>query len=470
MENMKIMMFFCLAALTVLLILQILQIFRKQAGLTRQDKKELIEFIDGVRRDTAEEQQMLKNEIAAQQARMRGEISQSVLESMQAFGGVITENMKYAADAQSLKIEEIGKMQNFRLAENNKKLEDMRETVERKLTELQGDNNRKLDEMRGIVDEKLQKTINQRMNESFRLVNERLEQVYRGLGEMQTLASGVGDLKKVLSNVKTRGILGEVQLAAILREIMAPEQYETEVRVRPDSRNVVEFAVKIPSDSGFIYLPIDSKFPGETYAKLRDAYETGDPELISQCVKSLTATIRAEAKSIKEKYIAPPYTTEFAVMFLPFEGLYAEVVNRGMVEVLQREYNVNIAGPSTMAAMLNSLQMGFRSFAIQKRSGEVWKVLNSVRAEFEKFETVLKAAQQRLNQANAELDKLVGVRTRAIRKTLNNITDLEAAEYRSDMPEFKEPESIGDLGGAESGVPAEDARISVKEEEGSIEK
>lgn len=421
---MEVMLFLCLAVLMILLILQVLQIFRRHTGLTQRDKKEIIEQIESVRREATGQQQAVKDDIAAQQAQARGEISRSVRESMQAFGGVITENMKYSAEAQALKIEEIGKMQNFRLAENNKKLEDMRETVERKLTELQGDNNRKLDEMRGIVDEKLQQTIQQRMNESFRLVSERLEQVYRGLGEMQTLASGVGDLKKVLSNVKTRGILGEVQLGAILREILAPEQYETEVRVRPDSRNVVEFAVKIPTDSGFIYLPLDSKFPGETYGRLRDAYEAGDPEQISQCAKSLTAAIRTEAKAIRDKYIAPPYTTEFAIMFLPFEGLYAEVVNRGMVEVLQREYHVNIAGPSTMAAMLNSLQMGFRSFAIQKRSGEVWDVLNSVRTEFDKFESVLKAAQQRINQANAELDKLVGVRTRAIQKRLSSIGDI----------------------------------------------
>lgn len=464
METMKIMMFCCLAVLILLLLLQVLQIFRKPAGLTQRDKKELLESVDGIRRETAEQQHMLKNEIAAQQAQARGEISQSVLEAMQTFGGVIAENMKYSAEAQSLKMEEIGKMQNYRLAESNKKLEEMRETVERKLTELQGDNNRKLDEMRGIVDEKLQRTINQRMNESFRLVNERLEQVYRGLGEMQTLASGVGDLKKVLSNVKTRGILGEVQLGAILREIMAPEQYGTEVRVHPDRRNVVEFAVKIPSGNGFIYLPIDSKFPGETYAKLRDAYETGDPELVNQCAKSLTATIRAEAKSIKEKYIAPPYTTEFAIMFLPFEGLYAEVVNRGMVEVLQREYNVNIAGPSTMAAMLNSLQMGFRSFAIQKRSGEVWQVLSSVRTEFEKFETVLQSAQQRLNQVNAELDKLVGVRTRAIRRKLNDITDLESTENRRDIVDFGEPDVIRDLHDTGRKIPAEGVRIPVNED------
>ena len=357
---------------------------------------------------------------------------------MKAFGGLIANNIKYSLDAQSQKIGEIGEMQNLRLSENNRKLEEMREAVEKKMSDIQNDNNKKLDEMRGIVDEKLQKTINERMNESFRLVSERLEQVYRGLGEMQTLAAGVGDLKKVLSNVKTRGILGEVQLAAILKEIMAPEQYDTDVRVRPGSREAVEFAVKIPSDDGFLYLPIDSKFPGDTYGRLRDAYETGDPDKIDECAKLLISTVKAEAKSIRDKYICPPHTTEFAIMFLPFEGLYAEVVNRGMVEVLQREYNVNIAGPSTMAAMLNSLQMGFRTFAIQKRSGEVWNVLSAVKTEFTKFETVLKSAQQRINQANAELDKLVGVRTRAIQRKLRDVSELSNLEYNQQMDELSD--------------------------------
>lgn len=430
MENIEKIMFWCLGVLILLLILQAAQILRKKPeNMTEKEKKEIIDRIDAVRRETTEQQTSLKDEILSQQAQMRAEVSQSVRESMQAFGSMISDHMRYSAEAQSLKIGEIGEMQNLRLSENNRKLEDMRETVERKLTDIQIDNNHRLEEMREIVDEKLQKTINQRMNESFQLVNERLEQVYRGLGEMQTLAAGVGDLKKVLSNVKTRGILGEVQLAAILREILAPEQYDTEVRVRPGSRNAVEFAVKIPTDSGFIYLPIDSKFPGETYGKLRDAYDSGDPVQIGECAKALISTLKGEAKMIRDKYIEPPYTTEFAIMFLPFEGLYAEAVNRGMVEILQREYSVNIAGPSTMAAMLNSLQMGFRSFAIQKRSGEVWNVLSSVRTEFEKFETVLKSAQQRINQANAELDRLVGARTRAIRKKLDGISELEQPQY-----------------------------------------
>ncbi len=430
----------CLVLLIILVVLQIIRLLRGVGGLSERDRREIFESLEGIRKESEEQRNALKEEIAEQHALLRREISQTVSESMTAFSGVISDHMKYSADAQSLKISEIGEMQNLRLKENNKKLEELREAVERKLTEIQKDNNRKLDEMRGIVDEKLQQTISHRMNESFQLVNERLEQVYRGLGEMQTLAAGVGDLKKVLSNVKTRGILGEVQLSAILREIMAPEQYDTDVCVRPDSRDAVEFAVKIPSDSGFLYLPIDSKFPGDTYGRLRDAYENGDPGEISACAKALLATIRSEAKMIHDKYICPPYTTEFAIMFLPFEGLYSEVVNRGMVEVLQREYSVNIAGPSTMAALLNSLQMGFRTFAIQKRSGEVWKVLSAVRTEFTKFEGVLKSAQQRINQANDELDKLVGVRTRAIQRRLKDISELENTEYE-DMPAYSDANS-----------------------------
>ncbi len=272
------------------------------------------------------------------------------------------------------------------------------------------------------VDEKLQKTLEEKMNRSFALVNERLEQVYKGLGEMQTLAVGVGDLKKVLSNVKTRGIVGEIQLGGILEEILSPEQYDTNVCTKAGSREVVEFAVKLPAhDDGFIWLPIDAKFPGDTYAALRDAYESGSKDAVDAAAKNLMVTIRKEAKDIRDKYIDPPNTTEFAIMFLPFEGLYSEVVNRGMVEVLQRDYKVNIAGPSTMAALLNSIQMGFKTLAVQKRSAEVWKILGSVKSEFEKFNEVLLLTQQRIDQANKELDKLVGVRSRQISRKLSEV-------------------------------------------------
>jgi len=305
---------------------------------------------------------------------------------------------------------------------NEQKLDAIRTAMEQRLQYLQEDNNRRLDDMRKTVDEKLQKTLEDTMTQSFRLVNERLEQVYKGLGEMQTLAGGVGDLKKVLSNVKTRGILGEIQLAAILEEILTPEQYDTNVATVPDSKAVVEFAVKLPGTNGEqIYLPIDSKFPGDAYAALQDAYESGDPAQVQAAATVLCNRIRSFAKDIRDKYIEPPFTTDFAIMFLPFEGLYAEAVNRGLVEVLQRECKVNLAGPSTMAALLNSLQMGFRTLAIQKQSGEVWKLLGAVRTEFDKFNDILLTTQSRLDQANRELDKLVGVRTRAIQRRLRDV-------------------------------------------------
>lgn len=316
--------------------------------------------------------------------------------------------------------------------ENEQKLENIRTTVEKSLSNIQNDNNKRLDEMRNVVDEKLQKSLEDKMNKSFALVSERLEQVYKGLGEMQNLASGVGDLKKVLSNVKTRGILGEVQLSAILQEILSSEQYGENVEVVPESNKRVEFAIKLPgSDDSTVYLPIDSKFPGDRYQALLDAYDTGDKDTITTAVKALMAVIDSEAKDISTKYIAPPYTTNFAIMFLPFEGLYSEVVNRGMIEELQIKYKVNVAGPSTMAALLNSLQMGFKTLAIQKRSVEVWNTLAAVKTEFGKFADALDKTKKHLEMASDDLEKLVTTRTRAMKRKLSSVealTDSTEAE------------------------------------------
>lgn len=313
--------------------------------------------------------------------------------------------------------------------ENEQKLEQIRKTVQIQLGNIMEDNNRQLDEMRRTVDDKLQRTLEEKMSQSFSLVSERLELVYKGLGEMQTLASGVGDLKKVLSNVKTRGVLGEIQLGAILSEILSPEQYCENVVTKKGTRNNVEFAVKLPSDEDeYIYLPIDSKFPGDTYAKLRDAIDCGDKALLEAAEKQLITTIKNEAKDIRDKYIDPPNTTDFAVMFLPFEGLYCEVVNRGLVEILQRDYKVNVAGPSTMAALLNSLQMGFKTLAVQKRSTEVWAVLSEVKKEFDNFASVLDKVQTKLNQANKELDTLVTTRTNQIQRKLKNVQMIEYSD------------------------------------------
>ncbi len=298
------------------------------------------------------------------------------------------------------------------------------------LDKLRTENQASLDKIDQTVNEKLQKTLNDRITQSFEAVNKRLAEVYEGLGEMKNVASGVSDLKKVLANVKSRGIMGEIQLSSILGEILAPEQYKEQYRLNPNGSEKVDFAVRLPGpkDGEFVYLPIDSKFPGERYAALIDAYEEGSNDAIKVRRAALEQEIKRCAKSIQSKYIVPPYSTDFAIMFLPFEGLYAEVVNMGLVEVLQRDYHVNITGPSTMAAMLNSLQMGFRTLAIQKKSGEVWKILEAAKLEFGRFEQVLNKTRERLRQADNELEKLVGARTKAINSKLQDVSTLDTAE------------------------------------------
>ena len=307
-----------------------------------------------------------------------------------------------------------------------RQMENIRQTTESKMTQMQLSNENKLEQMRRTVDEKLQKTLEDRISQSFKQVSERLEQVYKSLGEMQKIGTGVEDLKKVLSNVKNRGILGEVQLGAILQDILGPDQYESNIVTKKGSAERVEFAVKLPGDGEKpVYLPIDAKFPLDAYQKLLDAYDSGDKLLIDSAVKELKQRLKSFAKDINSKYIDVPNTTEFAVMFLPTEGLYAEAVRCGMVEELQKE-KVNIAGPTTMAALLNSLQMGFRTLAIQKSTGQVWEVLAGVKNEFEKFGDVLAKTQQRMRQAGDELDKLVGTRTNAIRRKLRDVSDYSA--------------------------------------------
>ena len=313
-------------------------------------------------------------------------------------------------------------------ASNARKLEEMRKALADGLAAMQAQNAQKLDEIRHTVDEQLQDALQKRVTESFKAVNDQLEQVYKGLGEMQSLAADVGGLKQVLSGVKTRGILGEIQLGAILEEILAPEQYDTNVATIPGSTQRVEYAIRMPGvDGNSVWLPIDSKFPGDTYAHLQDAQASGDAQAVENARHALELVLRSEAKDIREKYVEPPYTTAFGILFLPFEGLYAEVVNAGLLEVLQRDYQVNIAGPSTMAALLNSLQMGFKTLAIQKRSGEVWQLLGAVKTEFDKFGQGLSKMQQRLRQTDEELDNLIGVRTRAISRKLRGVQSLDEA-------------------------------------------
>ena len=309
-------------------------------------------------------------------------------------------------------------------------------SLETGLRQMRESNDKKLDEIRGVVDEKLQRTLNERFNENFKLINERLAEVHKGLGEMQNLAAGVGDLKRVLSNVKTRGNLGELQLGAILEEILSPEQYERNFDAKKqNSTERVEFAVKMPSDSdGSVYLPIDSKFPADIYSTLIDAYDSGDPDSVASARKTLTDTLKGCAKSIRDKYINPPRTTDFAIMFLPTEGLYAEAVRLGLIEKLQHDYRINIAGPSTMVVLLNSLRMGFQTVAIQKRSREVWKILANIKKEFQTFNDILEKTQKNLNSANSELDKMIGVRTRAILRTLKDVETIDAENNTASVP------------------------------------
>ena len=309
--------------------------------------------------------------------------------------------------------------------QTEQKLDQLRRTLTEGLDRMSQSNRQQLDSIRQTVDEKLQETLDRKLSDSFQLVSQRLEQVYRGLGEMQNLAAGVGDLKKVLSNVKTRGILGEIQLGAILEQMLSPEQYATNVATKKGSQANVEYAIRLPGGGAEpVWLPIDAKFPLDAYQQLLDAYDSADPAQVEGAVKLLRQRVRAFAKDVRDKYIDPPNTTDFAILFVPTEGLYAELVRCGVSEELQREFKVSLAGPTTMGALLNSLQMGFRTLAIQKRSGEVWKVLGAVKTEFNTFAAVLENTKNRLNQAGDELDKLVGVRTRKIQSTLKRVESL----------------------------------------------
>lgn len=335
----------------------------------------------------------------------------------------------------------------------SRSLSEIRLEINQRLETIQKDNHIQLERMRHTVDEKLQKTLEERLGKSFELVSQRLIEVQKGLGEMQNLANGVGDLKKVLSNVKTRGVLGEIQLGNILEQLLTPDQYSINVATIPDSRCHVEFAIKLPGkDDGErpIWLPIDSKFPMDKYEQVQDAYDTADATVIKQATKQLFATIKLMAKDIHEKYIEPPYTTDFDILFLPTEGLYAEVARHTeLIQTLQRDYKIMVAGPTNLAALLNSLQMGFRSLAIEKRSSEVWKILGGVKTEFSKFGGVLDKVQTKLRQASETIDK-VGVRSRAIERQLRGVEQLPEAQQEAlpfddgiQMEDFVEPSMIG---------------------------
>jgi len=378
----------------------------------------------------------------------RQELNNTLTTFQQSFLGTLSGISKDQAESHKASREELTKNLKEFSDQMVIQLDKISSKVEEKLSELNASTEKKLEQMRETVDEKLQKTLNERLGQSFEVVSRQLESVQKGLGEMQTLAQDVGGLKKVLSNVKMRGGLGEVRLEMLLEQILAPEQYEANVRTKKGSSDIVEFALRLPGkddDGGVVYLPMDAKFPQEDYIQLSEAYEAANPEAIEAASKKLEITIKKMAKDIKDKYIDPPNTTEFGIMFLPFEGVYAEVIRRAsLMETLQRDFRVIVTGPTTLAAILNSLQMGFKTLAIQKRSSEVWRILGAVKTEFDNFGKLLDKTQKNLHTATSQLDELVGKRTRAIQRSLKNVESLPAGEASVYLPELGEVDSVED--------------------------
>jgi DNA recombination protein RmuC len=411
------------AILVAALILLIILVRRRE--IKSQD------FFETLEKQQAHTEHLVKDEFT----RNRLESSDSARRAREEIGGTL----KFTSDSQLKQMGEIAGMQTDQLDSfskqllamtklNEEKLETLRKSVETQLRTMQADNSRRLEQMRAVVDEKLQSTLEKRLSESFKQVSERLEQVYKGLGEMRSLATGVGDLKKVLTNVKTRGTWGEIRLSHILEQILTPDQYEVNVATKQTSSERVEFAIKLPGQDSHkekvVWLPIDSKFPQEDYQRLLDAQDAADKVLAEKSVRNLEARVKAEAKAIREKYIDPPNTTDFGIMFLPVEGLYAEVLRRpGLCDSLQRDYRIVVTGPTTLAALLNSLQMGFRTLAIEKRSSEVWELLGAVKTQFSKFGDVLAKTKKKLQEASNTIGQ-AEVRTRVIEQKLNKVQEL----------------------------------------------
>ena len=438
--------FFILAVLTALALL---------IALIRRKPEDVIAGLQDNFTALAIKQQRLEGVIKDEITSNRQETAQSARQARQELGATL----KLSSDSLQQRLSENIRVQKDQLDSfskqlmamtklNEEKLEAMRNTMETQLQALQEDNTRKLEQMRATVDEKLQGTLDKRLGESFKQVSERLEQVYKGLGEMRTLATGVGDLKKVLTNVKTRGTWGEIRLSHILEQILTPDQYDVNVTTKKNSNERVEFAVKLPGQKAdkeqIIWMPIDSKFPLEDYQRLVDAQEAADKELAEKSIKNLEMRIKTEARHIKEKYLDPPNTTDFGIMFLPVEGLYAEVLRRpGLCDTLQREYRIVVTGPTTLAALLNSLQMGFRTLAIEKRSSEVWQLLGMVKTEFGKFGDVLAKTKKKLLEAGHTIDK-AEIRTRVIARKLRKVQEVPLTETVSFNEEGQELEEDPD--------------------------
>ena len=417
------------AIVLLLLIVIIIWIFRL-AGILKNERRDSHQFEKTLRDEMAQ----LRTEISASARESREEASRSMLNYADSTGKRISELaeiQKNQLDSFSNILGNLGMQMTNQLADVSQKLENSlersRDTLAIGMREMREENTKRLDEMRQTVDTQLQSTLEKRLGESFKLVGERLDAVSRGLGEMQTLANGVGDLKRVLTNVKTRGIWGELQLAAIIEEMLTPEQYEKNCATRKNSPERVEFAIKMPardSETGYVYMPVDAKFPQEDYQRLLDAVEAGDAKAAEDASKAIETRIRLEAKSIRDKYVEPPHTTDFAVLFLPVEGLFAEVLRRpGLMEALQHEYRITIAGPTTFAAMLNALQMGFRTLAIEQRTNEVWSLLGVVRSEFGKFGGILDKTHRQLQTAANSIENAVK-KTRTIERKLKDVQSL----------------------------------------------
>lgn len=428
---MGIFLYVILFFLLIIVVLQFWLLKRSSIDLTPLTGK-----LDALQDAQERTDRSMRDEIARSRAETQLQAQQERVElagTLKSFGDSVQTRIADIAKIQNDQMESFARQLYLLTTSNEKKMEDVRLVIDEKLKQIQEDNTRQLDRMRETVDEKLQSTLEKRLGDSFKQVSERLEQVHQGLGDMRTLAAGVGDLKKVLTNVKARGTWGEVQLGALLEEILSPEQYLKNVKISEQSGDFVEFAIKLPgqgdSPSDFVLIPVDAKFPVEDYSRLMEAQERSDASAAEDAVRQLENSIKKAAKDISQKYLAPPKTTDFGIMFLPSEGLYAEVIHRtALVSHLQREYRIVISGPSTFAAFLNSLQMGFRTLAIQKRSGEVWQVLGEVKAAFGRFGDSLDAVRKRLDQAASSVDD-------AQKKTRTLAGKLKAVEAMPDAAE-----------------------------------
>ena len=398
--------------LTLLLIIAALLVALLVLTLTRNNRAQSEEMQRALRQQMQENREELNRSIRE----LRMEMTQTLNQGLQQLQDAMHKNMMTTGELQRQKFDAMARQQETLIQSTEKRLDDMRVMVE----------------------EKLQKTLNERIGQSFEIVRSQLENVQKGLGEMKSLAQDVGGLKKVLSNVKMRGTFGEVQLGALLEQMMSPEQYEANVKTKKSGTEFVEFAIKLPGNddaNSTVYLPIDAKFPKDVYEQYYDAFEAGDAALMESCGRQLETTIKKMAKDIHDKYVDPPFTTDFAILFLPFESIYAEVIRRtSLVETLQKDYKIVVTGPTTLGAILNSLQMGFRTLAIQKRTGEVWTVLGAVKTEFGKFGGLLEKVQKNLQSAVDQLEEVMGKRTRAIERKLRQVEELPHEESRRILP------------------------------------